>query len=307
MSTETAKNSIVKYIGRQILSSRQSALFIAVVFSFMPFLSVLSVIAISLVSLRKGATEGLYVVLAVLLPAIAIGAYQDQLLPTVTRAMIFLLGTWFLSVVLRETQSWSLALLSAVLISMLVSSAILVFNPDYVIQAKTSMLKVIDYWQKQGSDQFDFSELRTNINRFAPYMLGVQIVVVMLSTLFNVSLARNMQSKLFNPGGFSQECLNFRLDKLSLGLFLLSLLSLVSASVLSKALVLITGMPLLLAGLSLAHWRIRRWKVGKWFMVIPGYIFIIAFLPLSLILVMIVGLADFLFNFRDYHPQAKVL
>jgi predicted lysophospholipase L1 biosynthesis ABC-type transport system permease subunit len=110
-------------------------------------------------------------------------------------------------------------------------------------------------------------------------------------------ISRWWQALLYNPGGFRQEFHAMRLDpKLSLALAgaAAMCLGLGGSYQFWSAL---AGMPLLFAGLGLAHWMIARFRLGT-----PVVVLLYIAIPLiafSAMILMILALIDSLLDIRN--------
>lgn len=296
-----AKHSLIDNWIRSVLASRRSAWFNAFMFCLMPLFSFLSVIIVGLVTLREGAKEGLYTLLVALLAVLAISAYYDQLAFGIEQGLISYVSVWLLAVLLRETQSWPLVINLLCLMAMVLAGIKLIIQPDFMLLAKRAIAKAMDYWTQQGLVDLDAEQLKANLDSFAQYLLGIQMLLVMLVSVSNLAFARYLQARLYNPGGFAKEWTMFRASKLNLALFAMALLSLASDAPLFKALLIISCVPMVLSGLSLVHWRVRRWQLGRLLILIPCYVLLIAFMPISFIPLMVIGCVDMWCNFRNFH------
>jgi hypothetical protein len=89
-----------------VMRGRREALLVAVVASVVPMFFWVGSAAVGLLTLRRGALEGGFVALWALLPCLVLAHFGD-VVPAVA-----LFGIWVVTLVLRETRSWTLTLLA---------------------------------------------------------------------------------------------------------------------------------------------------------------------------------------------------
>ncbi len=167
-----------------------------------PPISIFSSASIALVTLRRGATEGMYIlsgagIVAALLGFFAIDNFQFALF----YALLLWLPVWVISIILRERRQLSLAVEIAVFIGMLGVAGFYLYIPEpaamwagvfeQMVRQTTAPIKDIKEW----------------IDGFSHYMTGMFAAGAVFSLLFGLFLGRWWQSLLFNPGGFKQEFL----------------------------------------------------------------------------------------------------
>lgn len=294
-----AGNFIIKQ-SKALLENKQYAIFCAVILSIVPFASWLSVALVSLITLRKGARPGF----EVMLPALIIHSVPlIMLLPlemALINTMIAYLPCYIAALTLRKTASWSNVFGSFLIQAFLVFLSIQILAPDFVSgqfnQFKAILSQFQDYKQliENSTDGLGFLSL-------AQIFFGIQILSVIVSAVISLMFARSIQAKLFIPGGFKQEILEFRSGRFSF--LMLILISIASYFEVPAA---ISTLPLLLAyfflsGFSLAYYILAR----KWQVRVVILLFLLILLkPFFVLFAYIVfGSLDSLFNFRLYLPE----
>jgi len=166
-----------------------------------PPISILSSATIALVTLRRGAVEGLYIlfgagIAAALLGYFAIDNFQFALL----YAMLLWLPVWAISIILREGRQLSLAVEIAVFIGMLGVAGFYLFIDNPAAQ----WTALLEQMMQQAAP---LQDIKNWIGEFSHYMTGMFAAGTVFSLLFGLFLGRWWQSQLFNPGGFKQEFL----------------------------------------------------------------------------------------------------
>jgi len=285
--------------GKLLLENKQHAILCAIALSIIPFASWLSVALVVLITLRKGPGSGL----EVLLPALVIHSVPLMILVPVESAIINTLIAYipcFIAALsLRYSKNWQIvfgvflfqAFMGFLLIQLMV--------PDFIAtqfnQFKSLLGQFQEYKQLVASGTEGISSFI-----LAQLFFGVQMLSVVVSATISLMFARSIQAKLFKPGGFKKEILEFRGGRISFlvltGILLGSYYEIPCA---------INLLPLILfcflmSGFNLAYFVLARKKQTRLIILL----FLIIFLkPLIILFAFIVfGSLDSLFNFRLYLP-----
>jgi hypothetical protein len=234
------------------------------------------VAAAVLVLLRKGLAEGAYVVFWALLPAIAVATIGADVGP-----LAMLLGASASALVLRNTQQWSNALVTAVAVGLFSALLLTQFANAYLVSVLELVQPMLQ--QMQVSAPGAFPEITTGD---VAALIGVS--AVLWSTLA-VMLGRWWQALLYNPGGFRLEMWQLRLSPIiTIGLVVVMLLlSKVGGDYRFWAIMCV--MPIVIAGLALVHGVVGRLGLGRaWLIVFYVALLILRPLWVALILAAIV-------------------
>lgn len=290
-------------LAEYILRGRFQAIFIALLFTLLPFLGWVGVVIMAFVTLRKGAAEGFLILAWIALPIIILSYVAGDARILLYDAVCGSLGVWLLAIVLRHTNSWLLVVQAAVFISVIVIITIHLVNPNIIQFWADNLLKVFVQLNDLVGNLLTQQQINLWISNTAKYGTGMQAAMLILGNLFNLALARWVQAMLFNPGGLKQELHNFRMDKASL---LVTLLAIVAVPIGIAALidcVPVLGLPALFAGFSLVHYYVElsRWA---WFWLICFYA-LIMLVPYLLGVLMLAAIADVFFNFRQRFNVVK--
>jgi hypothetical protein len=245
--------------------------------------------AIALVTLRKGAAEGLRILVWAILPAAAVLYVAREFAP-----LAALLGSFACAVVLRQTVSWPTTLLTASLAGLITGGVLLLFAGDYIAMIKQVVGDILVQWQAQLAEQGSSLSLGPPS---AEFIAGVFALINALTVVVCVLLARYWQALLYNPGGFRQEFHSIRLPAtLALPLVLIALACLLQGGAWTIWAYL-AAVPLLVAGISLVHGMvaIKQWKT-HWLVVF--YSLLVLINPVKE-LVILAGLVDSWANFRQ--------
>ena len=247
---------------------------------------------VGLVSLRKGSQEGLVVLLWAALPLIASYFFgQGSSLLAVISGFSLLL-TLAAATVLSATRSWQWTILmsmSMATVVTLVIGLLLGVEIDLLIDRLNALFAEV---AAQQSSQIE------PVAASRPLVLGASALMLALSTVVCLFVARWWQAMLYNPGGFGDEFRQLRLDMrvagLSVGVFVL-VLYLPTEYRFWADLMLV---PLLLSGVSLMHYAVSVAALGSSWLVFM-YIGLVVSGPVIGGLLVGLGLADSLLNLRS--------
>ncbi|GAA0572604.1 hypothetical protein ACFQH5_04930 [Halomonas salifodinae] len=271
---------------RWLMRGTPQAVAAAAIAALVPWLFWLSAAIAALVTLRRGMSPALPVILAAALPA---GWWwmQGDVIPLAC----VLLAT-LMAVVLRSRARWSEALIVGVLASA-VMVQLGVFVPPGGVGPLLEQLR-------QGSAEVD-AMLRELANQgiateqLATLLVGgVTGVMVSLAAVGCLALGRAWQAGLYNPGGFREEFHGLRLAPREFAILLV--LGIVGL-VLLPGLAMLTWVPLLVAGIALIHGIIGiKGMNGLW--LVAFYVLLIATWP-TILIVLLLAVIDSFANFRE--------
>ncbi|RNL58982.1 hypothetical protein D0911_16470 [Zhongshania marina] len=231
------------------------------------------VAAAVLVLLRKGLAEGAYVVFWALLPAIAVATIGADVGP-----LTMLLGASATALVLRNTQQWANALITAVAAGLFSALLLTQFANAYLASVLGLVQPMLQ--KMQASAPGVFPEITTGD---IAALIGVS--AVLWSTLA-VMLARWWQALLYNPGGFRLEMWQLRLSPaVTIGLVaMMLLLSKIGGDYRFWAVMCV--MPIVIAGLALVHGVVGRLGLGRAWLIV-FYVALLMLRPLWVALILI--------------------
>jgi hypothetical protein len=270
-----------------IMRGRAQASVVALVGSWFPLISPATV---ALVSLRRGSSDGLLILLWAALPAL-VTLFISDIGPLMTMVTIAgLLLTFAAALLLRMQPSWPQALMGLVGMASLCGLLLGWVAPDPVAgmtEALGDMLKQMQSQAPAGAAIFEPS---------ATLIVGLMSYVIALNTLFSLCLARWWQAVLYNPGGFQTEFHQLRLSPVQALVCLAAMVYCWQQGGDYHAWSSLFGLPLLVAGVSLVHCTVKMRKFGGQWLVL-FYLALLLFNPLTLGL-MVVATLDTWVNFR---------
>ncbi len=209
----------MKALASFIMRGRAQATLVAVVGAVLslviPPLSHLSGATIGLVTLRNGAKEGLFLMLALGLVMGAIGmvsSVEGGLVQVYVIGMLLLsVPVLLASIVLRVTRSLGQTLSAIAIMAALLILLANIMLGDAAAWWRTVLETVMAPMLNEA--ELSSGEASDMLDGMARMMTGLVAAVLLYSTMINLSLARWFQGMLYNPGGFQQEFHSLFLEK----------------------------------------------------------------------------------------------
>ena len=103
----------MKTLGALLIRSRRNAALLSFILVFIPIFHWFSVIIMALITLRRGAKEGVLILIS-MLAAIALLTLISGSSAVIYNTVLAMTLVWFLGIILHHTHSWILVLLIAV-------------------------------------------------------------------------------------------------------------------------------------------------------------------------------------------------
>lgn len=238
-----------------IMRGRAQAAVVALIGSLLPLISPA---AVALVTLRRGAQDGAIVLAWALLPALVgiFVANMDALMTWATIAGTFVV--YAAALLLKYSPQWSRLLMGLVALSSASVLGLLLLAPEVVEVFINTLNDMLAEVQKNTEGQL-------NIQASTALVTGLLTCGIVLHGVCAIALGRWWQSLLYNPGGFQTEFHGLSLNRVQGSICLAATLycSLLQTDLLAWSLVF--SLPLLVAGVALAHWVIatKKWG-GQW-------------------------------------------
>lgn len=293
-----------------IMQRRIQAVLVATGFAILGLLvppaGYLSGAAVALVTLRRGALEGLLVIGG----ATAGGAALALLLwGDGVPALAFVLGMWLplwlLAMVWRSTVSLAQTLQAAAAIGVLfvVLMHLVLSDPtawwrDFLDVLRPAMEQAGMFGSGEGVDRV--------LERVAQAMTGLMAAALVFSLMISLIIARWWQATLYNPGEFQPEFHALRLGRgAAIALVIVLVLSLVDGiAALANDIAMVGVAMYLFQGLALVHRMVAAfhahtlWLVGM-------YVVIALVAPQMVMLLSAMGFADTWLDFRARLPGTE--
>ncbi len=287
-------NFLATYIMRGRMQAMLVASSLALLSLMMPPVSVVSSATVALVTLRRGAYEGLYVLgcsslAAALLGFLALGNFQFALL----YVMVLWLPVWLISIILREGQHLSLAVEIAILIGIVCVIGFYLYAPDPVALWKAVLSQMIPA-------DVPVADIQRTIDILVHYMTGVIAAGSVFGLLFGLFLGRWWQANLYNPGGFRQEFLSLSTKpRISIGaivVLIIAVTSPVGVSEIAWNVCILLFVLFTVIGVAVLHYAFSMMKLGRY--MVPMFYITLFLIPHAMLIVGLVGLSDPWLNLR---------
>ena len=284
----------MKGLAAFVMRGRVQALLVAVAGAGSLLFCWISAAVVALVTLRKGAGQGGWLLAWALLPAGTLAyAFGDS------GPLSLLLGTMALAMVLRGSVNLPLAVLAAVPVGGLTGLALVVFGSEQLQQVAAyfgDFLADLEQQLSQGGQAIELA--RPGVVQIAGMMGAGTAVTAVLCLL----LARYWQAALYNPGGFGQEFRAMRYPPAVATALALAAVALAGLGQDFRTWAMICVLPLAFSGLALVHARVK-WRGQGTGWLVGFYVAWLVFDPVKL-LVVFAAIADSWFNFRQrWHPR----
>ncbi len=273
-----------------IMRGRTQAVAVSVLSVGTVFFAWVAAAAIALVTLRKGVSQGGYVLIWALLPAAVIALGAADLGPITA-----IVGVYLGASCLRASGSWPLALL---LISLAGVALAVLMNTLAVAQTQqiADLLSQVVTQMREQNPQLTMATLSV------PDVAGLIGVINAYTVALSMLLGRWWQSLLYNPGGFRVEFHALRLGPVLASALVIGML-LLGASEDWRNWMLILQMPLTFAGIGLVHAVADRYKLGQSWLVV-FYVLWVFLMPLRW-LVQLLAVVDSFIDVRKRLPGPK--
>tara|TARA_R110000850_G_scaffold37268_8_gene98142 strand:+ start:1175 stop:2020 length:846 start_codon:yes stop_codon:yes gene_type:complete len=281
----------VRALAEFIMRGRTQAAIVALIGHWIPLLGPATV---ALVTLRRGAANGVLILLWAILPAIVLLVMQQQsALLAVTGVVSVCVG----AAILRRSALWQYALMALVACNTLGVLLLALLMPEAVARMVELCTELFNQLQAQSDQPLGLPVPDTTL------VLALMAAMTTLSGVLGLILARWWQSLLYNPGGFAAEFRAMRLAPLPATVCALAVAYCYWRGEGTGMWVLVFAQPLLFAGIALVHAIVAARGMGvQWLVML--YIAMVVLQPLTALLV-IVAFCDTWLNFRGrLRPKA---
>lgn len=262
----------------------------------LPPVSIVSSASVALVTLRRGAAEGFYILfsaclVAALLGIVLLSNYQFALL----YSAVLWLPVWVCAVILRESRYLALAIQVAVILGIF---GVIGFYLFYAGKPSALWQNVLE--QMIPGDA-PVPERPQTIEKMARYMTGVVGAGSVFSLLFGLFLGRWWQALLYNPGGFKQEYLSLTTSpKLATATVIMILAARFTGGMVSEVLwniIILLFVMYLFVGASVMHKVFASMKLARF--LVPMFYVTLFLIPHVMLPIALVGLTDAWMSLRN--------
>jgi len=274
---------------------------LALISLLLPPISIVSSAAVALVTLRRGAYEGLFVLLcssaaAATLGLLLLGGYQFALL----YGLVLWLPVWIISMVLREGRHLTLAVEIAVLIGALGVVFFYLYQDEPAAMWQALLAQMVKPMIEAPAETA-VANIEQSLAVFAHYMTGIVAAGTVYGLLFGLFLGRWWQATLYNPGGFRQEYLSLNTHPwLAIASMVVIVIAWAGSGVVSEIAWNITILLFVLytfIGAAVLHWILAGMKSGHFW--VPMFYLTLLIIPYAMLPVALIGLSDAWLNLRN--------
>lgn len=286
---------LAEYIMRGRMQAMLVASTLALISLVMPPVSIVSSASVALVTLRRGATEGLIVLacstaIAAVLGFFLLGNYQFVLL----YGMVLWVPVWLISIILREGRYLSLAIEVAVLLGVLGVIGAYLYNAELTTMWKNILSQMVP-------PKAPVEDIQHTLDVLSHYMTGIIAAASVFGLLFGLFLGRWWQALLYNPGGFKQEFLSLNTHpRLAIGSILVLVIASASSGALSEVawnIAILLFVLYTFIGTAVLHTVFAAMKMGRF--IVPMFYITMFLIPHAMLPVAVVGLCDTWMNLRN--------
>ncbi len=286
----------MRAVAEYVMRGRTQALWVAVLGASSLMFSWISAAVLALITLRKGAGEGAYILAWAVLPAGFLLAVFGDVGP-----LSMIVGTTALAMLLRWTASWPMTLFGASLIGALTGLGMLWLGVNYLqelVAVFAELFANIEAQLPQGEQPIELE------------VPGVATIAGMLGLMTSIScvlcllLARWWQASLYNPGGFRQEFHSLRYTPKASSVLVVLMLLVSTYGLEYRPWAVLFAVPLTVTGLGFIHARAAHRKQGTGWLTV-FYLLWLVIDPVKLIVIG-VAVADSWIDFRSRWQQLPV-
>jgi hypothetical protein len=206
----------MEFLPTYIMRGRVQAITVASAFALLsiifPPVSIVSSASVALVTLRRGATEGGYILIcaclaSALLGFFLIGSYQFPL----AYGLTLWTPIWLISVVLREGRHLFLAIEIVIVIAAIAVLGAYLYQPDLAQFWQTLLDPMLKAALANSDSGISTADITHSLSVFYHFVItGLVALIYVSGVLAGLFLGRGWQAVLYNPGGFKKEYLALR-------------------------------------------------------------------------------------------------
>ena len=272
----------------------------------LPPLLIISLASLGLVTLRKGAREGLLVMAGCVVLFVSIALITTQSVGADLMILVVLwLMTWLLALVYRTmaTPAWMINSVGFVGMAGVVGFYLAVADPAafWLVLLEQHIKPVFVEQQLLANNE----ELDLLLNMLASVMTGGVAALVSVVLITSLLLARWWQAILYNPGGFRQEYYALRLGKgTAMVLIVLLLITLTARFAITTDMATVIWLLYFFQGMAVIHSLIGMTGLSIGWLV-SLYLLIIVMPNYASPVISGLGLVDTWFDFRRRVPRRR--
>ncbi len=278
---------LAEYIMRGKLQATLVASALAILSMAIPPASILSLGSVVLYTLRRGTYEAITVVAYTSLLITTVALFVNVPIPFVVYYALIMWSTWVIAIALRESQHFSLALEIAFLMGIVYAVGSHFLIPDPVAMWKQALSKIIP-------ENAPIEDPKQFIGFMATYMTQAVVVGGFINIMLGLLMGRWWQALLYNPGGFRQEFLAFKIQPklaaINLAIIVVAGLGIMVSPEVSGVIFNLVIVLYAFVGIAVLHTLISRTKLGQF--AVPMFYITLFFIPRILLPVALLGFSD---------------
>lgn len=279
--------------------------FVALVF---PFTNWMSMIAVALVTLRKGPRSGFWIVAVSSLAVVLLGTAIPKLGWGVLVVNV-LFGTvliWVLASLLRATESWSQVITLTMMIGLITIAAAHIHDPNIIAHQKMLANYHLNHFIAQANNAKMSPEIKAAFDATMKMVVGLFVFMVLGSVLMSLMAARALQAKAFQPGGLRQELHAIRINLLDLtALTLIGFMAYLHHSYAIDMLPLLL-LPFLFAGSAFVHRYVDGKKHNK-LLLVAYYVLLGTLLVQMIMFTTVLAIVDYVRQIRGKYDGSHLI
>lgn len=294
----------MQFLAAYIMKGRIQAMTVASALALLslvfPPASIVSSASVALVTLRRGAKEGWFVLLCACLAAAVLSVLlKIGYLFALVYGLVFWTPIWLISIVLREGRHLGIAVEIAVLLGGLAVMGFYLYQSQPA-QLWAAVLDVMIQPMIDARPDVPVEQIRQSAQGFAHVMTGGIAAGSVYGLLFGLLLARWWQAALFNPGGFRSEFLALKTHRHIAWLTVVLIAAgWLAGGVLAEIcwnLVLVMVVLHTFVGVAVLHASFASMSAGRF--MVPFLYLTLVTIPHVIVVVALCGLADHWLNLR---------
>lgn len=291
---------LIKKFTQLILRSNIHAAIIAMLCTFLPLFSWISMVIVALVVFCKTATDGFVVLLWAMLPYVVILSVARSWWSLVYTVLFGGVFVWVLAIIWKRYNKFNWVVETAVIFGIIAVSIFHGVVPNPHIWWTQHLLATTSTWISSTGLKLNMDWFQQAVPIIVPYMTGVQCAFVLFGVTAQIMIARALQANLFNSWIWRREWQEFRISQIVVVFLVLCLVLLWIKPTLLKDLLPVLMFPLLFAGVSLVHScmiMLKSPSVFMWLFYLLVFLSLL-FLPFLLGILVLLAVVDSFLNFR---------
>ena len=299
------------FLPTYIMRGRMQAIMVAsscaLLSIIIPPVSIVSSAAVALVTLRRGAAEGGYILVCACLASALLGIFVlDSFEFPILYGLMLWSPVWLISVVLREGRQLFLAIEIVIAIAAIAVAGAYLYQPDMAQFWQAQLDPLLKPALIKSYPEMPVVDITRSLSVFYHFVVtGVVALIYVSGVLAGLFLGRWWQANLYNPGGFKQEYLNLQGEN---GLAIATLLIVTSALLFSgQAAEICWNVSILLfmlyalVGTIILHCACATLKMKRF--ILPFLYITMMIIPHALIPAAVIGFIDTWLNLRNKIPN----